>query len=318
MNTASLEIFADVYRAGSLAAVARDRDVDPSLISRAITGLEDELGVRLFTRSTRRLAPTDAGKVYFDRIGKVLRDLDDAAVAAAETAGAPSGVVRLTASVSFGKVFLLPLMEAFRKAHPKIVLDLILDDSNLDLAARNIDLAIRLGPQIRKGDLIVRRLMRTHYSVCASPAYLRRHGSIAHPSQLADRDCILIGLPGFKSAWTFRKNGRTLPAVQVKGHLVVSHAYAAREAAAAGLGPALIADWISEDAIASGELVRLFPGFDVAAISFDTAAWLVYPVRDHLPAKTRCVIDFLAKNINRRPEPDAPAGRKRAPSPRKP
>lgn len=318
MNIASLEIFADVFRAGSLAAAARARDVDPSLVSRAVAALEEEIGAKLFVRSTRRLSPTDAGRIYFERVAKILRELDVAKTLATEAAGTPSGVVRLTASVSFGKVFLLPLMEAFQKAYPKIVLDLVLDDSNLDLAGRNIDLAIRLGPQIRKGDLIVRRLMRTRYSVCASPAYLRQAGPLKHPSELATRDCILIGLPGYKSAWTFRKEGRTLPVVQVKGNLVVSHAYAARQAAAASLGPALIADWISDDAVADGDLVRLFPGYDVAAISFDTAAWLVYPARDHLPAKTRCVIDFLAKNIRDTSRPAAPEGRKRRNGSRKP
>lgn len=313
MNLSSLEIFADVYRAGSLAAAARARDVDPSLISRAIANLEDELGVRLFVRSTRRLAATDAGKIYFDRIGKVLRDLDDAAVAAAETAGAPSGVVRLTVSVSFGRVFIVPLMDAFRKTHPTIVLDLILDDSNLDLAARNIDLAIRLGPQMREGDLIVRRLMRTRYSVYASPGYLAQHGVLRHPAELSSRDCILIGLPGYKSAWTFRKNGRTLPVVPVKGNLMVSNAYAARQSAEVGLGPALLADWICADAVASGALVKLFSDYEVAAISFDTAAWLVYPARDHVPAKTRCVIDFLARNISdRAPLAAGPAGNRPA------
>lgn len=310
MNIASLEIFADVFRAGSLAAVARARDVDPSLISRAIASLEDDIGVRLFTRSTRRLVPTDAGRIYFERIARVLTDLEAAKTAAAESAGAASGVVRLTTSVSFGKVFLLPLMQEFQRLHPKIVLELLMDDSNVDLTARSIDLGIRLGPPIREGDLIVRRLMRTRYAVCASPGYLKKHGDLRHPTELASRDCILIGLPGYKSAWKFRKNGRMLPPVPVRGNLVVSNAYAARETAEAGLGLTLLADWISDDAVTNGTLVRLFPDFEAAAVSFDTAAWLIYPARDYLPAKTRCVIDFLTARISDRQRPD---GHQKAP-----
>jgi DNA-binding transcriptional LysR family regulator len=313
MDTASLEIFAAVFRAGSLAAVARERGVDPSLVSRAVAGLEEELGIKLFARSTRRLVPTDAGKLYFERIEKILADLDSAHAALLDVGDAPSGVVRLTVSIGFGKVFILPLMEDFQKENPNIVLDLMLDDGPLDLTAKHIDLAIRLGPPITEGNLIVRRLMHTRYAVCASPAYLARHGAPTEPSELAARDCILINLPGFRSAWKFRKDGEEFPVVSVKGNLLVSHAFSARQSAEAGLGPTLLADWMMRDAIEAGTLVNLFPDFEVAALSFDTGAWLVYPQQDHIPLKTRRVIDFLTARLARRREPFPSARRPDAP-----
>ena len=300
MDTEALKTFAAVFRAGSLAAVARERGVDPSIVSRAIAGLEEELGIRLFVRSTRRLAPTDAGKLYFDRIEKILADLDAARAALTDLAETASGVVRLTTSIAFGKVFLLPLMEAFQKEHPKIVLDLVLDDNNIDLVSRQIDLAIRLGPPLAAGSLIVRRLLRTRYAVCASPSWVASHGAPAHPSDLAACDCILLNMPGFSTAWTFRKPGEEPLTVPVKGNLLVSHSFSVRQSAEAGLGPTLLADWINHDAFAQGTLVNLFPDYEVTATTFDTGAWLIYPEQDHLPLKTRGVIDFLVANIGGR------------------
>ena len=300
MDTEDLRTFAAVFRAGSLAAVARERGVDPSIVSRAIAGLEEELGIRLFVRSTRRLAPTDAGQLYFNRIEKILADLDAARAALTDFAETASGVVRLTTSIAFGKVFLLPLMEAFQKENPKIVLDLVLDDSPLDLAARRIDLAIRLGPPPPGGSLIVRRLLHTRYAVCASPSWIEVHGALAHPSALAQHDCILLNLPGFSTAWTFRKSGEAPLTVQVKGNLLVSHSFSVRQSAEAGLGPTLLADWMNHDAFEQGTLVNLFPDYEVTATTFDTGAFLIYPEQDHVPLKTRRVIDFLAANIGGR------------------
>jgi len=272
MDTDTLKTFAAVFRVGSLAAVARERGVDPSIVSRAIASLEEELGIRLFVRSTRRLAPTDAGKLYFARIEKILADLDAARAALTDLAATASGVVRLTTSIAFGKVFLLPLMEAFQKQHPKIVLDLVLDDNNLDLAARQIDLAIRLGPPLAAGSLIVRRLMRTRYAVCASPAYVASHGAPEHPSELAERDCIRLNVPGFSTTWTFRRPGDAPLTVAVKSNLLVSHSFSARQSAEAGLGPTLLADWMNHDAFEQGTLVNLFPDYEVTATTFDTGA----------------------------------------------
>jgi DNA-binding transcriptional LysR family regulator len=296
MDISSLQLFVDVVRRGSYAAVAKERDINPSIISRGIASLEDDLKMRLFSRSTRRLLLTDAGRSYFDSITGILSQLNTARDLAMEHTGAISGTVRLTASVGFGKNFVVPLLREFKELYPGIALDLLLDDANRDLAAENIDLALRLGPPIKSGDFTIKRLMHTAYRVCATPEYLTREGRPETPALLSERECVLIGLPGFNSMWKFRRNGH-VEEVPVKGSLVVSQPFAARQCAEAGLGVSLIADWMCDSVIADGTLVDLFPAYDVTATTFDTGAWLVYPTRDQLPLRTRVVIDFLTARI---------------------
>ena len=115
--------------------------------------------------------------------------------------------------------------------------------------------------------------------------------------ELGSRDCILLGLPKFNSLWKFRGSKGQVTEVAVNGNLIVSHPYAAAQAAAAGLGPALLADWISADLVASGELVDLFPKIRATATDFDTAAWLVYPSRRYIPARVRLLIDFMVERL---------------------
>jgi DNA-binding transcriptional LysR family regulator len=286
-----------VVRRGSYAAVAKERGVNPSIVSRRIASLEDDLKMRLFSRSTRRLSLTDAGKSYFDSITGILAQINIARDHAMEHTGAISGTVRLTASVGVGKNFIVPLLREFKELYPGIALDLLLDDANRNLVVDSIDLALRLGPPIKSGDFIIKRLMHTTYRVCATSEYLAREGRPETPASLSERECVLIGLPGFNSMWKFRRNGH-VEEVPVKGSLVVSQPFAARQCVEAGLGVALIADWMCDGLIAEGTLVNLFPDFDVTATTFDTGAWLVYPTRDQLPLRTRAVIDFLTARIS--------------------
>jgi DNA-binding transcriptional LysR family regulator len=114
------------------------------------------------------------------------------------------------------------------------------------------------------------------------------------------RGCILLNVPGFSTAWTFRRAGEAPLTVPVKGNLFVSHSFSVRQSAEAGLGPTLLADWMTHDAFAQGTLVNLFPTYEVTATTFDTGAWLIYPEHDRLLLKTRRVIDFLVANIRGR------------------
>jgi len=159
-------------RAGSFAAVARVHEVDPSSISRTIAILEDELGFRLFLRTTRRLAATEAGTLYFERTQPIIDEMERVGQEARDIVAEPAGRLRVTASVSFGHTVLVPLLPRLRSAYPDLSVDLILTDAVLDLITEKIDVAVRLGPRIDTG-LIGTHLMRTRYHVCASPAYLK-------------------------------------------------------------------------------------------------------------------------------------------------
>jgi DNA-binding transcriptional LysR family regulator len=298
METTQLRVFLDVIKRGGFAAVARDSNVDPSSISRAVASLESELGARLFQRTTRRLTLTEAGESFLARIGPLVDELERACEEVSSSGSQPSGTLRLTASVAFGQICLVPLLSAFRRAFPRLRLELLLTDTNLDLVADRIDLAIRLGPSYR-GDVIGAKLFATRYRVVASPAYLAREGVPRTPRDLGSRSCLLFPLPVFRDRWLFRR-GTTLEEVPIRGDLVLSTALALRSAALDGLGPVLLADWHLHDDFAHGRLVDLFPQHEVTATTFDTAAWLLYPSRRYLPHKVRATIEFLRKHLGKK------------------
>lgn len=291
MDLADLHLFLDVAQRGSFAAVARDRDVDASSISRAIAALEADLGVRLFHRTTRSMALTEAGEVYRDRLSALLGDLARARDEIAALSGEAVGVVRLTASMAFGEARIVPLLPAFRRSFPRLALDLVLTDRNLDLVAERIDLAVRLGSGF-SADVIGAKLFDTRYRVVASPEHPCAAGRLTHPRELANESCLLLALPDFRSRWRFRQNG-DITESRVRGDIIISSPLALRSAARAGLGPALLPHWLIDQDVRDGLLVDLFPDFEAAAASFDTAAWLLYPSRSFQPRKVRLVIEFL-------------------------
>lgn len=297
METAHLRVFVEVVKRGGFAAVARDSNVDPSSISRAVAALESEFGARLFQRTTRKLTLTEAGASLLARVDPLLEELERARDEVASIGSEPRGTLRLTASVAFGQLCLVPHLPAFRRAFPHLKLELILNDTNLDLIAERIDLAIRLAPSYR-GDVVGSKLFATRYRIAASPAYLAREGAPRTPRDLSARDCLLFPLPDFRERWLFRRGG-VLEEVPVQGSFILSTALALRSAALDGLGPVLLADWHLHDDFAQGRLVDLFPQHEVTATTFDTAAWLLYPSRSYLPHKVRATIDFLRKHLGK-------------------
>lgn len=296
MDIEALRIFVDVMKHGSFAAVARQRDVDPSSVSRSISALEAELGVRLFQRTTRKLAPTEAGAEYFARVEGPLREVERAGQQALDLLGQPTGTLRVTACTSFGQRVLAPLLPKLRERYPRITIELVLADHHVDIVEEQIDVAIRFGPK-PGADFIASRLVPRRFHVCASPAYLEKHGRPRHPLDLSARDCLLFPMQGYRSVWKFRREGEKAIPVPVTGHLIVSHGLTMTACAVQGLGPALLPDWLCRGEIASGQLVDLFPDYEWAATDFDTAAWLVYPSRDYIPLKLRAFIDFLREEV---------------------
>jgi len=296
MELGLLKLFVDVTNQGSFAAVARTRAADPSTVSRAISALEDELGVRLFHRTTRRLSLTEAGQLYLARVEPLVMELDAAQEMAQDISAAPAGKLRVTTSATCGQRLITPLLKEFRELYPALLIDLLLSDSYIDLVAERIDVAVRLGPRLDNG-FVGTKLTSVRYLVCASPDYVRQFGALKKPQELSERDCVLFDLPDYRSSWLFRDEAGNDTKVAVHGGVVISNVEAIRQCVLNGMGPALLADWLVKEDMAEGKLVDLFPDHRVTATDFETAVWVLYPSRTYLPQKARVFVDFLKAKL---------------------
>ena len=177
--------------------------------------------------------------------------------------------MRLTASVTFGQKRIVPLLAEFRALYPDLKVEGAFTDAVVDLIAERIDLAIRLAPTI-EADLIATKLMDTRYRVVASPSYLAASARLARPSDLCRHRCVLFNLRPYRTCWTFRNLAGQIEDVPIEGDIVLAPASAIRDAALAGLGPALLPDWLVDEDIEAGRLVAAFPKYAVTATTFDT------------------------------------------------
>ncbi len=295
MELSSLKILIDVARLGSFAEAARKHDKDPSSISRTIASIEKNLSIALFKRSTRVLSLTEAGAQYVRAIEPLVSELDLAADVAQSHLTSPHGLLTLTASNAFGQQCILPLMPEFCARYPDIDIDLRFTDANLDLLSENIDLACRLTPDFTS-DLIGVKLFPTQYQICASPGFLAQHEHIEHPSEISKANYIAINLQHYRNRLIVKSNS-SQEIIATQPHIMVSSAIALKECLLQGLGYGLAADWLVKDDIEAGRLVSIFPTLQITATDFSTAAWLLYPSRRYLPAKTRVLIEFLKEHL---------------------
>jgi len=295
MDIEALEIFVDVMGHRNFTDVARVRNLAPSSVSRTITALEKEIGIRLFQRSTRRLEPTEAGNVYFERIRPILDELSSAREVAADLIEEPKGTLRVTASTVYGEMYIVPLLPDISDQYPLLSVELILTDAYMDLIEERIDVAIRLGA-LQDSSCIARQIKKLAFYICASPEYIARHGKPDSPHEIKNHNCLLFPRTGHNLNWLFKKEG-AVAEIPITGKCLVTNSRAIKQCALTGMGLALLPDWLVGDAIQSGLLVRLFDEFDVTATDYDGAIWLLYPSRDYVPIKTRVFMDHLIENI---------------------
>lgn len=289
-----LEIFVEVARKGNFAAVARDRDVDATTIARSIQSLEAELGIPLFTRTTRRVTLTDSGERYLDRVGGLIEDLIDAGDEARALHREPRGRLRIQGPVSFSELNVLPLLPGFFQAHPGVEIDLILSDEPLDLLAHRIDIALRLGPIQLASSHRVSSLAQMVSRVVATPTYLQRNDPISQPSDVAHHPCLLLDMPGFGGQWFYRASETgPIETVNIAGPLRTSNAIALKQMTLSHVGLSLQADWMVGKELASGDLVDVFPSYEWTASFFGNAMFVVLPPGSRMPRKTKVFLDYL-------------------------
>lgn len=308
MEIADLETLMQVLRQGSFAAAARELGVDPSSVSRSVASLETELGVRLFARNTRRVALTEAGSTFTERLGPVLEELAQARSAAQDAAGDIKGRLRVTTSNAFGVRCLSPLLPAFYQAHPAIDLDLLLTETLVDLIAERVDVALRVS-NLRDSRLVAVPLLDVQYHVVASPSWLRAQPRPPRdPRDMASIPCLSFAMLGFRDHWHFAPAGDgEAIVVAVRPRMVATNAMMLRDSALAGVAPTVLANWMIGDDLVSGELIDLFPDYTVSTSDAPATAWAVYPSRSHVPLKVRVFIDFLRAALAPPPTPPVAA-----------
>jgi DNA-binding transcriptional LysR family regulator len=296
-----MAVFARVVATGSLSAAARELGVSPAFVSRRLAALEARLGVRLVNRTTRSLHLTEEGAGYHESCSRVLAEIEEAnaAVAAAGRAE-PQGVLRVSVPAAFGNQHVAPLVPRFAERFPKVQLALSLSDRTVNVVEEGFDLAIRIA-DLEDSSLAARKLAPNRRVVCASPAYLARHGSPHTPQDLLAHNCLTSR--DFSSPWEYRGPDGRPGTIRVSGRYSCDNWEVLREWALAGLGIALKSTWDVRRHLEDGSLVSLLPGY---TFDTDVAIYAVYPHRRHLPAKTRVFIEFLADSFGPEPYWDQP------------
>lgn len=288
----ALAVFATVARARSFAAAANDLGASKATVSKAVSRLEARLGTRLFNRTSRRLALTDAGRRLAERAARILAEGEAAESEAQAESSLPRGLVRVAAPQSFGVRAVAPLLPDFFAAYPQVSIDLQLSDTVVDLIGEGFDLALRIA-LLPDSSLVARRIADVHHVFVASPAYLETHGRPTHPAQLAERPCFVYTNVANPRTWTF-KNGRGEEAsVRVKGPLVTNSGEAMLAGALAGRGIAALPDFLVREALADGRLVALLADWPAPPAGLH----LVMPPGGPRPARVEVLIDFLAREL---------------------
>lgn len=254
----SIESFVKAVQAGSIAAGARLQGITAAAASQNIQRLEKSLGTRLLIRTTRNLAMTESGELYYAEVKHIIESLAQAQSAVTEFHGQPQGRLRVGSSVAFGRHVLMPLIPAFTRNYPKVSLELVLSDSSLDHVTEDIDISIRFKQQLEPG-LVARRIASVPILFCASPDYLQRKGIPQDPTELSEHDCLMFRVPvdGRLLNWTFDRNG-VLYEPEIKPSIVCNDIDSLLQLAAAGAGIARLAAFVANDEIQKGTLVALF------------------------------------------------------------
>lgn len=283
-----VEAFVAVAELGGFAAAASVIGRDASAISRRVSMLEERLGVRLLSRTTRKVALTDAGAVFYRRAQIALEELATASEEAIVGAGVVSGRLRIAVPNTFGRLWISPLLAKFCERHPQVRLEVRFDDRYVDIIGEGYDAAVRVGV-MRSSTLVSRKIAGRRSLLCAAPDYLKRRGTPRNPDQLAKHDCIGFTGHSFWPDWPLQKGG-TRKTIKPLGPLVTDNSEANLSAAIAGLGIVLTADWLAGPALRAGHLLEVLPGWSAGG---EGGVYVVMPPGKLIPAKTRAFVDFV-------------------------
>lgn len=289
MDLNPVAVFVKVAQTGSFSEAARQLSMPNSTVSAQLSRLEQQLGVTLLQRTTRRLRLTEAGQAYFETASIGVGAILDAGAQVSAAQQEPQGTLRITAPIDMGET-VVKLLSDFRKRHPKVAIEMHFSQEVADLFASNIDVAIRAGA-LKDSGLIARKVGTAVWVPVASPDYLRAHGRPAHPDELGGHCLIQFESKG-REHWTLRR-GDSVATVPLRKQIITNHTESVRSFALSGEGIALLPTYLCRNELREGTLVRILPDW----ISDTDPVNLVYPAQRFVAAKTRAFVDLAAQAL---------------------
>lgn len=288
----AMRIFVRVAELNSFSGVAQQFGVARSVVTRQVAALENHLGTKLMARSTRRLTLTSEGANYLEKCRVILNLVDAAETGIAEERLAPRGLIRISVPLSFGLKRVTPHLLEFVRRYPEVNLDMDYSDRRVNLIEDGIDLSIRITHKLESSD-VVRKISHSRLCVIASPDYLARCGTPAHPSELTHHQCLGYTIAGSQQAWQFLVNGQLL-SFPLRSQINANNGDALTEAAAQGLGITCQPDFIAQPYLAAGKVKEILTSYALPELGI----YAMLPSNRQIPHRVRVLMDFLIAEIS--------------------
>jgi DNA-binding transcriptional LysR family regulator len=283
-------VFLEVVKNESFAGAARSLGLTGPAISKQIKSLEDKLGVKLLSRTTRHVGLTEEGAIYFAKARQALEDLDEAEQQIQELKACPTGKLKVNAPMSFGTQFLTRPIAAFAEQYPEVELEIDFDDRWADVVAEGFDVVIRIG-SLQDSNLIARKLAPCPIILCAGEKLVAKHGLPESVNQLSEYPGIVYNRHAQKEEWNYRDSNDVIGTQTLNRNFAANTAEMQLEACLRGLGVALLPAFCADTYLKSGELIALFPGYTTYP---ESGIYAMYPQNRYLSTRTRLFVDWLS------------------------
>lgn len=289
-----LATFVTIIEQGSFSAAARTNGATPSAISRCVSRLEQEMGCKLLHRTTRKLALTETGRTVYEHAQEMLEAARQALDSGGGLQTVAQGKLTLSVPKAVGRFVIHPLMPEFLARHPQIDVTLRLEDRYVDLINDGVDLVLRITNSPSPG-LYGKALMPVTHAICATPKYLHKHGTPAHPQDLRHHSCISLGETPADARWKFRLREK-METVQTRGRYAANHTGVRLDAVKQHIGIGSLPLFTAREALKKGEIVQVLPEWEFIS-TYSGELWLLWTRNKHMPAKMRALISYLTEKM---------------------
>ena len=291
INLNDIPIFIEVVKTKSFSKAAISLALTKSKVSKSISNIELELGIKLLHRTTRKISLTESGSIYFEQVIRGINQLENAEQAAGELQETPKGNLRILIPMSLGRLHLCSIISKFIKKYEQISIDMVLSDEKHNLLEKGFDLAIRAG-EMEDSSFIGRKLCPLRSVICVSKSYLQKNPKPTNFKQLIHHNCLLYSHSAPINEWVFKK-GKIVERIVVDGTVKINNSEALRELVLQGVGVSRLPTFVVGDDLKKGKLVQLFRSYEMPSKNL----YVVFPDREFLPQKVRVFLDFLVENV---------------------